>query len=218
MLSACGPEVWNWKEEAILDGGRKIVIEREVVFAGTRLPWERDRLQSEYVIRFSAPDNPALRYEYRSIGGLEPGLVAFVNGVPYVLGEAVRGDAITYYDCPDPGFVIHRFDGSGWKRADLRELPATLKKKNLAMFTREAAVIAKSGVLASAEQIESWNNGESAGKRAAGRFANTAASTIPRPENGMIAYECNVPGKPTALLNLGEFKQQIRKALPANIE
>ena len=181
LLAGCGPEVWKWSEEAKLEDGKKIIVEREVIFGGPRLPWESERQQSEYILRFASPNNPATKFEYRSIGGLEPGLLAFVNGTPYVLGEIWRGDAAMYYDCPDPRFIVHRYESGRWKRAALDDIPPSLTKKNLAIFSREAMANAKAGKKATAEQIAQWNG--TVGKRLVGKYSKTDSDEIPRPRH-----------------------------------
>lgn len=215
-LVGCGPDVWKWQEEAKLESGQTITVERQVIFGGARLPWENERLQSEYVLRFASADNPGNTFEYRSIGGLAPGAIAFVKGTPYVLGVAVRGDAITYYDCPDPRFVIHRYESGRWKRAELRDIPPSFQKMNLALFSENAMSNAKRGGTARADQIESWNS--TLGPRLVGRYAASREAEIIRPPSGKVEYDCNVPGKPDALLNLKEFKEQIRRKIPKNVE
>lgn len=192
LLSGCGPEVWKWSEEAKLEGGKKIVVEREVTFGGARLPWEHDRPQSEYILRFASPNNPATKFEYRSIGGLMPGLLAFVNGTPYVLGEIVRGDAQMYYGCADPAFIIHRYESGRWKRAELSDIPATITKKNLAMFSKPAMANAEAGQRATSEQVAGWNG--ALGTRDVGKYAKTERDEIPRPTGGVVIYDCSVTG------------------------
>ncbi len=216
LLSGCGPEVWKWQEEAKLDDGKTIMVDREVTFGGARLPWERERLQSEYILRFASPTDAKTKYEYRSIGGLAPAAIAFVGGVPFVVGEVSQSDAKYFYDCPEPPMIIHRYDNGKWKRAELKALPATLTEMNLALFSNPAMDNAKAGKTATALQVNEWN--KTIGKRVVGKYAETSADSIPRPSGGKIDYLCNIPGMPGGMMNLEDFKRQMRERLPKNTE
>ena len=205
------PETWKWKEEAALADGRKILVAREVIFGGARLPWETGRLQSEWVLRFASPDDPRKTYVYRSIGGLLPGAIAFNNGVPYVLGIAFRGDALMYYDCPTPPYIVHRDDGGKWKRAALNDIPPSTTRMNLSLSSSEALASAQAGNAASAGQIQQWNEDLAQNRRQ--RHWND----IVRPSDGSIRFDCRAIGE-TQMDEQWKslFRQQ--KSFPKNTE
>jgi hypothetical protein len=156
-----------------------------------------------------------MKYEYRSIGGLAPAAIAFVEGVPLVVGEISRGDAKKFYDCPEPPFVIHHYQSERWKRADLTVIPPKLTEMNLALFSNPAMESAKAGKLATAEQISEWN--KTLGRRGVGKYSETSADSIPKPASGKIEYQCNVEGK-LAAIDIIEFKAEMRRRLPSNVE
>jgi hypothetical protein len=164
-----------------------------VVFGGARLPWEKSRLQSEYILRFASPTDPKTKYEYRSIGGLAPAAITFVDGVPYVVGATVRGDAIMYYDCPDPPLIVHRHDNGKWKRAALNTIPPRLTEMNLALFSNPAMESAKAGKSATAEQISEWNKG--LGKIGFGKYANVGVYKLTRLPEGQQHSDCKSVGE-----------------------
>jgi hypothetical protein len=192
LLTGCGPEVWKWQEEAKLDDGKKIIVDREVIFGGARLPWEKSRLQSEYILRFASPTDPKTKYEYRSIGGLAPAAIAFVGGVPFVVGSVRNGEADMYYGCPDPELIVHRYNNGKWKRDNLKALPSALTEMNLALFSNPAMDNAKAGGRATAEQINAWN--KQTANRASGKYAGTPIYVLTRPKPGSLEYDCPAVG------------------------
>lgn len=209
LVSGCGPEIWKWQEEAKLGDGRSLMVKREVIFGGTRLPWEKNRQQSEYVLSFSSPDNAQTKYEYRSVGGLAPGAIAFVKGVPYVLGVTRRGDAITYYDCPSPPYIIHRHENGKWKRDELKSFPAMQKNMNIVVSLDNVMATAKSGGTVTPAQIAVWN------KDVADNIRDPRWSDIVRPPGDKVIYDCKAIGE----RQFGEeYKSQFRQSMPKNTE
>ncbi|MCA3027795.1 MAG: hypothetical protein ING66_04270 [Rhodocyclaceae bacterium] len=193
VLTGCGPEVWKWQEEARLDDGKILLVDREVIFGGARLPWEKDRLQSEYILRFASPTDPKSKYEYRSIGGLAPAAIAFVGGVPLVVGATLRGDAIMYYDCPDPPLVVHRHDNGKWRRTELKALPPTLMEMNLALFSNPAMQNAEAGGRGTAQQVDAWN--KTLGRIGFGKHADQQKNKLVRLPEGQEQSDCKSIGE-----------------------
>jgi hypothetical protein len=213
LLTGCGPEVWKWQEEAKLDDGKTIIVDREVIFGGTRLPWEKNRLQSEYILRFASPTDPKTKYEYRSIGGLAPAAITFVGGVPFVVGTTLRGDAVMYYDCPDPPFIVHRHDNGKWRRDSINMLPPILTEMNLALFSNAAMENAKAGGRASADQVAAWNR--TIGKKVVGKYAETKIFELTRPKPGVAEYDCRAVGE-TKMDQ--EWKTKFKQSMPTITE
>ncbi len=209
LLSACGPEAWKWQEEALLDDGRSIMVQREVIFSGPRLPWESKRGQSEWVLRFHDPADSNRRLEYRSPGGLSPAAIFFIKGQAHVIGNTWRGDAVTYYDCPSPPYVVHRYQDGRWRRVEFAVVPRSVERLNLALFSYEAAKSAEEGRAASAIQVQAWN------KALADRRKQEHLSRIVRPRNDQLVFDCPAVGETT----LDEdYKIEFRKRMPKGID
>jgi len=209
-LSGCSPETWKWQEEALLDDGQSVMVQREVIFSGPRLPWESKRGQSEWVLRFHDPADSNRRFEYRSPGGLAPAAIFFINGHAHVIGNTWRGDAVTYYDCPSPPYVVHRYQDGRWKQVQFAQVPRSVKLLNLALFSNEAAKNAEEGKAASAAQVQYWN------KSLADLMKQEHLSRVVRPKDDRLTFDCRAVGETT----LDEdYKAEFRKhKMPKGID
>jgi len=176
------PATYRWKEEVQLHDGRLIVVERSRVMSGPREPF-RSATVGKWTLAFENPDKLGMKIALEVHGGAAPMLLGFVGGVPYVAINPRRGDAQYFYNCPDPPYILFRYDGE-WKRIELRDFPRELVNRNLPSTYKEYRELSEQGGMIKKDQITKIIN----------RDKDQIDQKIVRPYGDETQYDCNRPG------------------------
>jgi hypothetical protein len=154
----------RWKEEVLLHDGSKIIVERSVERGGRHEIGQSLPIK-EQSLTFTLPStNKRITWEdYYSedVGSsnFNPMLLEIVNGTAYVLGSPAGNLSYYKWGCPNPPYVVFKYQDEGWKRISLKELPAEVKLPNLVISSPdEVAKNAKHGLI-SVEMIKQENEG-----------------------------------------------------------
>lgn len=126
----------SWKEEALLQDGRKIILVRSQTRGG-RHEIGQDTPVDRHIITFVLPDTKKT-ITWESQFGLEPGqssliplALDMVGGVPYLVATTAGCIAYNKWGRPNPPYVVFRFDGVVWQRILLANLPMEIKEANM---------------------------------------------------------------------------------------
>lgn len=126
----------NWKEEVQLHDGRKIIIKRSQTYGGRVEPGQGGTTK-EHTISFELPQS-GRTVTWKSEYGPELGRTNFnalalhlQGDTPYLIVEPNLCLSYNKWGRPNPPYVIFRYDGHGWQRIELAELPAEFKRINL---------------------------------------------------------------------------------------
>lgn len=153
----------SWKEEVLLQDGRKIVAERSQSYFFQALErWPRVK---EHSITFTPPgSDKAITWtsEYgEDIKSTNFNLLALhiSNGTPYIVASPHLCLSYNKWGRPNPPYVIFKYDDKEWKRIRLSEFPAKFKEINLLTETinNDAQRAIKTGFV-SAENVQKLNS------------------------------------------------------------
>ncbi len=95
------------------------------------------------------------------VGGsnFNPLLLEIVNGTVYVLGSPAGIASFAKWGCPNPPYVVFKYQKKVWEHISLEQLPAQIKLPNLVISSPDdVAKKANYGVL-SVEMIKQENDG-----------------------------------------------------------
>jgi len=128
-LSSCSGDSLKWREEVLLSDGRVITLTRYQEFNG---PHELGQppTASNYWLEFKHPDTgQTVRWEY----GRHLGTVAlFIHEkTPYLLVKPRYGSSRRDFDCPDPPYLLYRFESTTWQKTDLGNIPVKQLSANM---------------------------------------------------------------------------------------
>lgn len=135
-LFATRAEKVHWTEEATLQDGRTLKIQREVRLtysAGGELSELARKSPNYYLLEFSHPDTGDL-VEWKGDFGYNPVLIDFVNHTPYLVILQFNVFAnLKQYGCPPIPYVFFRFDMNNryWEQISSSVFPAVLSHANL---------------------------------------------------------------------------------------
>lgn len=157
-VSACGSggRTINWKQEVRLEDGRLIVLERESK-QGPHDPLLNIRMELAQRFAFTVPARGE-RIQWEIPKGLLPAMLDFEGDVPYLVLHAYTVADYNNWDCPNPPWLVYRYEHKEWNRLPLEQLPARFKHKNL---LPAAEVLKKldnrsAGVLVSVRELEQY--------------------------------------------------------------
>jgi len=153
----------SWKEEVQLHDGRKIIVERSQTHGG-RHELGQPLPIKDHSVTFSLPGaGKTITWEDKysqDIGVANFKMLALhiANNTSYIITAPVGCLAYNKWGRPNPPYVIFRYDGKGWQRIQLAELPVEFKEMNLAIdtFNDERKLLAEG--LVSAEMIKKLNS------------------------------------------------------------
>jgi hypothetical protein len=154
----------SWKEEVLLHDGSKIIVDRAVEYGGRHEIGQSPPFK-EQTLTFTLPSikqRVTWKDEYSDDVGssnFNPVLVEVFGDTAYVLGSPVNSESYSKWGCPNPPYVVFKYQDKGWKRIALNQLPAEVKLPNLVISSPDdVAKKAKHGLL-TAEMIKQENEG-----------------------------------------------------------
>ncbi len=194
----------SWKEEVLLHDGSKIIVERTVERGGRHELGQRPSI-SEQSLSFVLPNtNQRVTWEdhySEDVGSsnFSPMLLEIFGDAAYVLSHPLGVISYSKWGCPNPPYVVFKYQNKEWKRVPLQELPAEVKLPNLVISSPDdVAKNAKQGVL-STEMIKQANEG----------FSQPEYRTILREPIASTGMGCLVPVKGGGWESPGGWKSPI---------
>lgn len=192
----------DWKQEALLQDGRVLVVERRSELTPSN-PFDlSNRMEIGQTLTFHHPDTNE-RIEWRIPEGLQPVMIDFDHGVSvYVLDTYTVAD-YSKWGCPNPPYLAYRYQQGKWRHVAFETLPASFTRRNLLEMSMAWRGL-KTGGRISADQMEGfW---EQAWKSGRGKEARL----ISREKVNPIAKGCG-PGILYALGRESEMDDKSRK-------
>lgn len=119
----------DWKQEAPLHDGRVIVIDR-LSKQGPQDPFLNMRMEIGQELTFTHPDTGE-RIRWPIPQGLQPYMLDFDGGVPYYVLTAYTIGNYNKWACPNPPYLIYRYERGQWGRIPFEQLPSQFRKPNL---------------------------------------------------------------------------------------
>lgn len=132
-LTACGKTI-DWKQEVKLHDGRVIVVDRLSKISGTVFP-ENVTLEFEQTLTFRHPDSGE-RIEWKLPQGLQPISFDFDRGTPYYVLRAHTVADYNNWGCPNPPYLVYRFQHGNWSAVAFGELPPHFGKRNVLSMSK----------------------------------------------------------------------------------
>jgi len=149
-MSACAMgNKTSWKEEVLLQDGRKIIVDRSVERGGRHEIGQKPPYK-EQSMSFTMPiSNEPITWEdhySEDVGSANflPMLLDISNGTPYLVVYPMGCLSYNKWGRPNPPYVIFKYDGKAWQRIPLKELPAEIKTPNL-IFSMPDIKVEESG-------------------------------------------------------------------------
>lgn len=137
----------TWKEEVLLQDGRKLMVEHHTERGGRHEVGQRSAI-TEHSINFVHPDTgKTLNWvsTYAPELGrtdLNPLAVHVSGGVAYVVAEPNLCLAYNKWGRPNPPYVIFKWADNAWQRIDMAQLPVELTTFNLMISYGNELVLA----------------------------------------------------------------------------
>lgn len=162
-FTACGKEkTLDWHQEALLHDGRTLWVERHSE-RGSPFPGNSG-LETGQTLAFSHPDTGE-RIEWRIPEGLQPVMLDFEQGVPYYVLDTYVSSDYSKWGCPNPPYLVYRYQQGKWKRVAFELLPAQFVILNLMRMSKDARGLVDGGRI-SVDQMEAYfKDGEQGTKK-----------------------------------------------------
>lgn len=159
-MVACSGD--SWKEEVQLHDGQKIIVDRSQTYGGRNEIGQSPPVK-EHTIKFKLPDS-GKTITWTSEYGEDLGRTNFqavalhiLNGAPYLVAAPNLCLAYNKWGRPNPPYVIFKYDGSGWPRIPMAELPAEFKDTNLVVNTKGDAKVLTAKRMVTADFVKKLN-------------------------------------------------------------
>lgn len=154
----------EWTEQARQSNGEDVEIHREQVFGGLHELGQPPPIKEEKLSFSIQGTKGKLTWitEYgKEIGfaKLWPIAVHLDPPIAYVISTPSHCNSYNLYGRPNPPYVIHRSQESGWEQIGLNELPEKFHGLNLTIDTIGLRKKIKEKSHLSAEQVRSFNKG-----------------------------------------------------------
>jgi hypothetical protein len=152
----------KWKEEVLLHDGRKIVVERWQKHGG-RGEIGQSPIK-EHTLTFTLPGTKRVitwKDEYSDdVGHSNFDLVALhiMHSTPYIITTAYGCLAYNKWGRPNPPYIIFKYEGTTWRRLQLKDLPSEFNNVNLVINTSAHEEELASKKLVSAEKVKALNS------------------------------------------------------------
>ncbi len=128
----------NWKEEVLLNDGRKVIAERVQNLGGRPTLESRERQILDETITFSIPETHqkitwtmSFRDDVSEPNGINVVVLDIVNNVPYIGGYPAGCIAYNKWKRPNPPQILFKYEGGQWKRVTLAEFPPQISRANV---------------------------------------------------------------------------------------
>ena len=182
-FTACGKEkTLDWHQEALLHDGRTLWVERHSE-RGSPFPGNSG-LETGQTLAFSHP-NTGERIEWRIPEGLQPVMLDFEQGVPYYVLDTYVSSDYSKWGCPNPPYLVYRYQQGKWKRVAFELLPAQFVILNLMRMSKDARGLVDGGRI-SVDQMEAYfKDGEQGTKK----FRRILREKI---APATLAYDCGL--------------------------
>jgi hypothetical protein len=129
-FSACsGEKTVHWKQEVQLQDGRIIEVKRISKRTGNLFP-ENVHIEYEQTLSFVNPDTRE-KITWTTPKATLTSMLDFDHGTPYLVLRAGSIADYNTWDCPNPPFIIFRYEKSNWQRIPIDQLPERFVAPNL---------------------------------------------------------------------------------------
>lgn len=152
-LSSCGRRL-DWTQDAQLHDGRTLVLERLSEF-GPSFPGNSG-LEIGQTISFRHPDTGE-RISWRIPDGLQPAMIDFEGGVPYYLLTEYTVSDYNKWGCPNPPYLVYRYEQGKWVRITFEALPEPFLNRNLVGISKEIRGLKDGGHVSVYGLENHWN-------------------------------------------------------------
>ncbi len=154
----------SWKEEVLQNDGSTLIVKRSQSYGGRREAGQSSPIK-EHTVSFVVPGSGkevSWTSEYSAdVGRANFTLLAvhLLAGTPYVVAYPNGDLSYNKWGRPNPPYVIFKYNGSGWERIPLDQLPADIKTFNVvvSLQTHDVEKMVGAG-LVSAENIAKLNS------------------------------------------------------------
>ncbi len=150
-ISACGRTV-EWKQEVPLQDGRVIVVDRTSKQTGKLVP-ENTVIEYEKSISFLNPDSNE-KIQWTLPEGTGPFLLDIDKGIPYLVLKASSVADYNTWGCPNPPWIVFRFERGVWSQIAIEELPARFVTTNILPAARTLPDFPRDGLVTVARMTE----------------------------------------------------------------
>lgn len=142
LLIACNEDSSiRWTEDVLLQDGRTVTLTRYQEFKGQHYIGEPPT-DSAYWFEFKHPDTGEnIRWETQQ----EPGTVALLiqDHVLTLLTSPRFGRGLSSFNCPNPPYLLYRYEGGTWTRIDLALIPFKRVKSNMTFAASDRLALIK---------------------------------------------------------------------------
>lgn len=152
----------SWQEEVLLHDGRTIVADRYVQRGG-RAEVGQAGAYVEQKLSFTVP-NSGQTYDWSDSYSAELGMANFlllaldvVDNVPYIVADPMGCQSYNKWGRPNPPYVVFKWQGQGWQRIGIEQLPKVVVRANLIHSMPDKQMHRLGIRRASAEQIQKLN-------------------------------------------------------------
>lgn len=156
----------NWKQEVPLQDGRVIVVDR-ISKQGPHDPLLNMRMEIGQELAFNHPETGE-RIRWAIPQGLQPYMLDFDGGVPYYVLSAYTVADYNKWGCPNPPYLVYRYEHGQWRRISLDQFPAKFQKPNLMDMAKSYEQYIVNGYVTSA-RLEAYFESHDAPYRVIGR-------------------------------------------------
>ncbi len=146
ILSACsGDKTVHWKQEVLLQDGRVINVDRISKQRGPTIP-ENAILEYEQTLSFVNPDTHE-NITWTLPNGTMTKMLDFEKGVPYFVLRPASVADYNAWDCPNPPFLVFRYENRQWQQKPFETLPAQFTVPNLLGAAHSSDTLSEDGLV-----------------------------------------------------------------------
>ena len=186
-LTACGSgekETLHWKQQVQLQDGRVIVMERSSQSTGPLFPENKRGLEINQVVAFTNPDTQE-QITWPIPKGLKPYTLDFDKKIPYLVLNAYTVADYNTWNCPNPPFLVYRYENKQWLSLPFEQLPARFIKRNLMDMSKSIKHVSSDNLITVDEQQKWIGYGRA-------KWEQAEFSTISRKKIHPIAEGCHI--------------------------
>ena len=167
-MNACaglfGLDSTSWKEEVLLHGGKKIIVERSLQRGGRHEIGQRSGATSESATLTIPETNQTVTWNDKysdDIGSSNFNLMMIeVSGnIAYIVASPMGCLSYNKWGRPNPPYVIFKHQDKVWERIPLQELPTEFTTPNVVVSSPDDAAKESVRGLVSADKVKELNKG-----------------------------------------------------------